>query len=172
MEKLESEAQRLLKSIKGTSSHVRNSLISCWHENDDESEALWQLYCPQLGPGLAIRSTVGNLWNATSEADHAIVGRVKYMDFRKSYASVQDERIFCKRQSLSHEHEVRIVIRNDRQDPINGLELHCDLKNLINEIVVSPFAPPWFFDVLASTIEKFGYSFNIRPSSINDEPFY
>ncbi len=171
-EKLEGEAQRLLKSIKGTSSHARNALISCWHENDDESEALWQLYCPQLGPGLAIRSTVGDLWDATSETDNAIVGRVKYMDFRKSYASVQNERIFCKRQSLSHEREVRIVIQNDLQDPINGLEMHCDLKNLINEIVVSPFAPPWFFDVLTSTIEKFGYSFNTRPSSISDEPFY
>lgn len=171
-EELESEAQRLLESIKGTSSHVRNALVSCWHKSDDESEALWQLYCPQMGPGLAIKSTVGDLWDATSEAGNAIVGRVKYMDFQKSYASVQNERVFCKRQSLSHEREVRIVIQNDRQNPISGLDLYCDLDHLISDIVVSPFAPPWFFDVLVSTIEKFGYSFNTRPSSISDEPFY
>lgn len=125
-----------------------------------------------MGPGLAIKSTVGDLWDATSEAGNAIVGRVKYMDFQKSYASVQNERIFCKRQSLSHEREVRIVIQNDRENPISGLDLYCDLDHLISDIVVSPFAPPWFFDVLVSTIEKFGYSFNTRPSSIRDEPFY
>lgn len=171
-EKLESEAQRLLKSIKGSSSHVRNALISCWHENNDESEALWQLYCPALGPGLAIRSTVGKLWNATSTAGNVTVGRVKYIDFKKDYASIQNERIFCKRQSLSHEREVRIVIQNDRQNPKGGLKLECDLNVLIDEIVVSPFAPPWFLDVLISTIETFGYSFHTRPSSIVDEPFF
>lgn len=171
-EQLEAEAQRLLKSIKGSSSHVRNALVSCWHENTDESEALWQLYCPPLGPGLAIRSTVGKLWDATFEARNVTVGRVKYMDFKADYASVQNERIFCKRQSLSHECEVRVVIENDRRNPSNGLELKCDLNALIDEIVVSPFAPPWFLGVLDSTIETFGYSFHARPSSIVDEPFY
>jgi hypothetical protein len=171
-QELEEEAQRLLKDFKMSTPHVRNTLVSCWHENDDESEALWQLYCPLLGPGLAIKTTVGDLWDATSEAGRAIVGRVKYMDFRKSYASIQNERIFCKRRSLSHEREVRIAINNDSKEPIDGLELSCDLEKLIHEIVVSPFAPPWFLDVLTDTVEKFGYSFKLRPSSINEEPFY
>ena len=171
-QELEGEARRLLEEMKMFSPHVRNALVSCWHENDDEFEALWQLYCPLLGPGLAIKTTVGDLWDATSEAGHAIVGRVKYMDFREGYASIQNERIFCKRRSLSHEREVRIVIQNDRRDPTDGLELPCDLEKLIHEIVVSPFAPPWFLGVLADTIEKFGYSLNMRPSSISEEPFY
>ena len=171
-EKIESEAHRLLKSIKAASSEVRNALVSCWHENDDESEALWQLYCPKSGPGLAIRTTVGNLWDATSDAGHAVVGRVKYVDFSKSYATIQNEWIFCKRQSLSHEREVRVVIQNYRENPVSGLQLPCDLDGLIAEIVVSPFAPRWFMDVLESTIEKFGYSFEVRPSSISDRPFY
>ena len=171
-QELDREARRLLEEMKVCSPRVRDALVSCWHENDDESEALWQLYCPSLGPGLAIKTTVGGLWDATSEAGHAIVGRVKYMNFQESYASIQNERIFCKRRSLSHEREVRVVITNDRKNPTDGLELPCDLEKLIHEIVISPFAPPWFLGVLTDTVEKFGFSFKIRPSSINEEPFY
>lgn len=171
-QEVETEAKRLLNSIKATSVHVRKSLVSCWHENDDESEALWQLYAPSQGTGVAIQSTVGNLWEAASHADRSIVGRVHYLDFRKRYASVQDERIFCKRQSLSHEREIRIVLPNSRKEPTSGRVQKCELQNLIKCVVVSPFAPPWFIDVLNSTIAKFGYEFNVRPSSINDEPFF
>jgi len=171
-QELEVESQRLLKQMKSSSSQVRNSLVSCWHENDDESEALWQLYCPLSGPGVAIKTTVMDLWDATSEAGEAVVGRVQYMNFNENYAPLDKDRIFCKRRSLSHECEVRVVIQNDRSVPTNGLVLPCDLEKLIHEIVVSPFAPPWFLRVLADTIEKFGYSFRIRPSSIAEEPFY
>ncbi|WP_170756176.1 hypothetical protein [Ruegeria lacuscaerulensis] len=171
-QEVEAEAHRLLKSIKATSTHVRKSLVNCWHENDDESEVLWQLYSPPSETGLAIQSTVGNLWEAASNSDQAIVGRVHYLDFRKRYASIQSERIFCKRQSLSHEREIRIVLQNDRNEPSNGQVLKCELRNLIDGIVISPFAPSWFVDVLNSTIAKFGFEFDIRPSSINDEPFF
>ena len=76
-QEIENNAQRLLASTKASSPHVRNSLVSCWHENEDESEALWQLYCPASGSGIAIKTSVGDLWDATSEAGHVVIGPVK-----------------------------------------------------------------------------------------------
>jgi hypothetical protein len=171
-ERIESEAKRLLKEIKASSSHVRSLLVSCWHANDTESEALWRLYCPPPTPGIAIRSTVGQLWDATRQDASAVVGRVHYVDFRYFFATIQKERIFCKRQSLSHEREVRATLRNDYKDPTAGKIVTCDLGVLIEEVTVSPFAPLWFSDVVCGIIEKFGYAFEVQPSELLEEPFY
>lgn len=171
-EKVEEEARRLLKSIKSSSKEVRNSLVSCWHRSEIESEALWRLYCPPPVPGIAIRTTVDQLWNICRHENHAIVGRVHYMDFRRSFASIQNERIFQKRISLSHEKEVRVVLRNDLRNPVDGKVLKCDLKSLVSEVVISPFAPSWLLGVVSSSIEKFGYSFNLKQSELLEQPFY
>jgi hypothetical protein len=46
------------------------------------------------------------------------------------------------------------------------------LDALIEEAVVSPFAPSWFSGVVSGTIEKFDYTFKVRQSELLDEPFY
>lgn len=111
-EEREKEAQRLLREFKATSLVHRSKLVSCWHANTGESEALWRLYCPPGTAGLAIRTKAGTLWDATVNERSAVVGRVHYIDFRKGYAGI-NERVFCKRLSLSHESEVRAVIASD-----------------------------------------------------------
>lgn len=171
-EEIEADAQRLLKSIKSIANHAKNLLVSCWHQNDLESEAIWRLYCPPPVPGVVIRSTVGQLWDACKDEQTAVVGKVHYMDFRKTFTSIQDERIFQKRLSLSHENEVRIVLKNDRRNPVEGRLLNCDLEKLISEIIISPFAPQWLLDVVASSIEKFGYSLDVKQSELLELPFY
>jgi hypothetical protein len=116
-EHVEMEARRLLKQFKTGSSRARCLLVSCWHANNVESEALWRLYCPPPIPGVAIRSTVGRLWDATTQDASAVVGRVHYLDYRHSFAGNDAQRIFCKRLSLSHECEVRVTLQNDYGSP-------------------------------------------------------
>ena len=171
-EQIEAEANRLLKSIKDFALSARQLLVSCWHGNETEAEALWRLYCPPSTPGVAIRSTVGKLWDACAQHDEAIVGRVHYLDFRRSFASIQSERIFQKRKSLSHEQEVRIVLPNDRPSLVEGKLLACDLEKLISEIVISPFASSWFFDVISDVLRRYEYSFDLKQSELLDEPFF
>ncbi|PTQ79620.1 hypothetical protein [Nitrosomonas ureae] len=171
-EEVEKEAKRLLQNIKSFSLEVRNLLVSCWHRNESESEALWRLYCPPPVSGVAIRTTVGQLWNICSNENHAIVGKVHYMDFKRSFASIQNERIFQKRNSLNHEKEVRVVLQNDLKNPVYGKVLKCDLKSLVSEVVISPFAPSWLLGVLSSSIKKFGYSFDLKQSELLEQPFY
>jgi hypothetical protein len=90
-EQIEAEANRLLKSIKIVALDARKLLVSCWHGNETES--------------------------ACAQYYGAIVGRVHYVDFKYNFAAIQNERIFQKRKSLSHEQEVRIVLPNERKLP-------------------------------------------------------
>lgn len=165
------QAKRLLQQIKSISKSARNQLVSCWHRNETESEAIWRLYCPPPVPGVAIRTSVGKLWDAC-RSSNGVVGKVHYLDFRRSFSSIQSERIFQKRVSLSHENEVRVVLQNDSQNPVGGRVMKCDLASLISDVVISPFAPSWLSGVVSSAVEKFGYSFDIRRSELLDAPFY
>jgi hypothetical protein len=171
-EQIEAEANRLLKSTKLVALEPRKLLVSCWHGNETEAEALWRLYSPQGTAGVAIKSTAGKLWDACARYDGAIVGRVHYVDFRRSFASIQNERIFQKRSSLSHEQEVRIVLPNERQLPVDGKILTCDLEKLVSEVVISPFAPSWFLKVISDVLSRYGYSLDLKQSELLDEPFF
>lgn len=50
---------------------------SCWRASDDESEAMWQRYCPS-GQGVAIQTTYAKLRD--SLPDHTHIGLVSYID--------------------------------------------------------------------------------------------
>ena len=101
----------------------------------------------------------------------ANVGRVQYIDFKRGFAS-GDQRIYCKRSSLAHECEVRAVLPNDRESPLGYRLIHSDLNELVESVVVSPFAPPWFLQVVKETVSRFGYGFHVKESEISEVPFY
>ena len=64
-EEIQSEANRLLEQLqRGGSIELRTTYVSCWHENETESEALWRLYCPPTTAGVAIRTTFSDLKRA------------------------------------------------------------------------------------------------------------
>jgi hypothetical protein len=168
---VDQEAARLLDQLKTGYSRARDLLVSCWHMNDVESEALWQIYCSPGAPGVAVRTNAERLWGATRNEQNANVGKVHYIDFTKRFAS-GDQRIYCKRSSLAHEREVRAVLPNDFAKPLNGRLVPCDLNDLVEQVVVSPYAPPWFQSVVEETISKFGYSVPVAASEIEEAPFY
>ncbi len=171
-DQIDREAKRLLSSIKASGENARSSLVSCWHANSGESEALWRLYCPPPIAGVAIRSTVQNLWNAMEHEVSAVVGRVHYVDFRKHFAGIGNDRLFFKRRSLSHENEVRIVIADRGGSDPNSRVIQCDLSALIEEIVISPFAPSWFHEVAANIASTMGLEAPCRQSDLLEQPFY
>jgi hypothetical protein len=169
---IDREAKRLLRSIKASGENARSSLVSCWHANTVESEALWRLYCPPPTAGVAIRTNVGKLWKAMDTEVSAVVGRVHYVDFRERFADTGRDRLFFKRRSLSHENEVRIVIWSRREDISNSRIVQCDLTSLIDEVVISPFAPSWFFDVAVELASSMRLDMNFRRSELLEHPFY
>lgn len=170
-EQIEEDARRLLSETKAAARRSRDKLVSCWHANSGESEALWRLYCPPPIAGIAIQSSAAALWDATASEPTAIVGKVHYIDFRTSFAS-REQAIFCKRASLQHEREVRAVLENDTEGPASGRIIACDLERLIDSVVLSPFAPVWLADTVSSLIRAYGFSLPVRRSELLDAPFY
>ena len=64
-EEVEADAKRLLEQLETSGSlDLRTTYVSCWHENETESEALWRLYCPPPTAGIALRTTFADLKRA------------------------------------------------------------------------------------------------------------
>ena len=169
---VEREAQRLLTEFAAIGDRERkSSYVSCWHSNTGESEALWRLYVPPLTMGVAIETTAGALMEAFGDNPGLGLGHVQYVDFRKSYAGFQD-RIFWKRKSLSHEAEVRAVIKRRSAEPESGLLVPVEIETLCRSVIPSPFAPVWFADLVASTVKRFDVQLNINSSELLAQPFF
>lgn len=170
-EHIEKEAQRLLNEMNSNGAYMREQVyISCWHENEHESEAMWRLYSSYLDNAIAIRTTYSSLYNSLGRDPSISIGRVKYIDFNKSYAG-PNESFWRKRKSFEHEREVRAMLYDFQSEGI-GKSLNCDLPSLIEEVVVSPTAPHWFVDVMNDINDKFNINIIVKQSKLNDVPFY
>lgn len=171
-EEIKAEANRLLEELELGSSHeLRTTYISCWHENESESEALWRLYCPPSSAGVAVRTTFGDLKLAFDEDLSVSIGRVRYVDFRSQFASVNDS-IFRKRKSLQHEREVRAVTHERSAIELLGVTRAVDLCALVKEVIVSPFAPTWLEPLLGDILVRYDVRIPIRSSELLSEPFF
>jgi hypothetical protein len=101
-------------------------MVSCWHENENESVAMWKLYVSGR-EGVAIKTTVSSLIKLLSGGRELKLGRVVYRDvddfepppniftFENGILTVGDillaeQFIFRKNKGYKHEQEVRALI--------------------------------------------------------------
>lgn len=172
IDNVERDAARLLQEITTSAEQDRRStFVSCWHANTGESEALWRLYCPPPMMGLAIRTNVRSMIDALADDPQIKLGRVQYADFQKRFAGFHD-RIFWKRKSLSHEAEVRAVIKRYDVAEELGLLMPVDLQKLLLSVVPSPFAQRWFTTLVESTMKRFNIDSMVIQSELLSEPFF
>jgi hypothetical protein len=164
----------------------RLALISCWHENERESVAMWKLYVSGR-EGVALKTSVGRLRHVLT-ANPARWGsptiqRVRYegdtcapdpCDFG---GILYAERfLFRKTTSHKHEREVRAVIYDPhdctwvalreanyiashpsrRIEVGRGETVPVDLSILIERIVVSPDFPKWAVGSLQKAVNANG----------------
>lgn len=173
---IEREAQRLYRDWEAIGKRgILRTFVSCWHSQAIESEALWRLYCPPGSAGVCVRTTFGKLDPALRTKYEVRFGHVLYIDFKERYAGTHD-RIFWKRNSLSHEAEVRAVIevwpeKADTSEEL-GLNIPVDLSTFAQEVLLSPFAPAWFEDVLKETLHRYGVALSVSKSALVEEPFF
>jgi hypothetical protein len=111
-------------------------LISCWHENEGESVAMWKLYVSGR-EGVAVKTTVARLGRFASADRELKIGRVEYRDIddlehrakallfeygiytRDDTVSPVERALFRKNKGFGHEQEVRAV-RYDPHYDANG----------------------------------------------------
>lgn len=175
----------------------RNYFISCWHAADHESIAMWKIY-GSPGPGIAVISNGARLETALSQNAHRLyLGYVRYFDeiFDQIDSSNGLNAIISKRKCFSYEREVRLVywdfanmhdplqdaewneatrrfspITEDTRPLVPGISLRCDLSSLIETVVISPDAPPWYQTTLQVIRDKLGFTFPISTSTILSSP--
>ncbi len=131
----------------------RNYCVSCWHENEDESAAMWSIY--SSSDGIAVRSTVRRLKDALEEEGRDVfIAKVRYSALTAPAASP----LAYKRKSFEHEKEVRIwCLEPSRQDgQEHGTYVSVDLATLIEAVFISPTAGHWVTEVVQSTLNLHG----------------
>ena len=170
--------------------------INCWHMNNSESDAMWQLYLKN-NEGIAIRSTFSKLKNSIKDTRYDVSAScVQYVDYDQHSFPIEItetgfnfnfyDLYITKRRSFSHEKELRLITTTKKDtytgriykdmhkgSELNGgLGIRIDLKILIESIYISPTSPGWFKKLIEDTIVKFNYDFSIKDSTLRQEPMF
>jgi len=153
-----------------------HTYVSCWHEAEHESDAMWKLY----GNSIAVKSTFSQIastlnWSKT-EIRHC--GRVNYVDYSTDDIDVDASYLpyFYKRKSFLHEREVRFVIQEHRFDwtaypkPLPGKVVLLDLAKDLAEIVISPAIPTYVANAIHKVISALDLSLPVNRSSLTAKP--
>jgi hypothetical protein len=149
----------------------QSTFISCWHENNLESEAMWKLYSSNVHNAIAIKTTVKQLRSSIDQVESLTIGKVKYLDLRTEFAGI-NEAYLIKRKFFEHEQEVRLIKRDYSQSGSYGVKASCNVEKLIQKVYVSPYAPPWFFDVVRDVNKAYGLSVDVISSELNKAHFW
>ena len=206
----EEHAQGVIKIIEIMKKHV---MCNCWHQNEEESKAMWDNY-GRPNSGIVIKTTVQKLKNSLSDTMFDVfIGKIKYLSpstydehythsFLKSmengslldlYKKWTYFPYFYKREEFEYEREVRIIIDIDSyienvlnryssgaiSDPEllesifpdsgeNGKLYRVSVNMLIDKIITSPYADERITQEVKSAIQKYGYNFEVNPSTLNN----
>lgn len=157
-------------------------LINSWHMNEYESMAMWKIYLA-AAEGVAIQSTVQRLEESFASAQQDIhVGVVKYLDYQQE--QMPTENLFApflhKQKSFEYECELRAVVNYfPTQD--GNLELPdgdvrsfvpVDLDVLIERVIISPLAPPWFAELVQSIADRYEFDKPVELSALSRDPYF
>ena len=139
----------------------KGHVVSCWHEMDHESEAMWRLYAGR-GSGIAVKTTFESLMESLApgwiDDPHptTMAGRVSYVDYDTDDIPVLNGMpLFYKRKSFSHEKEVRVARFENESNYSRSITMLVTLDMLIHEVVVSPMAEDWEFGIVKETTKRF-----------------
>lgn len=164
------------KSIGMTEFHMFQNFISCWHRNDEESDAMWRLYTKDLSQGIAVQTTCGRLWKSMKKEGlpgNIQIAYVQYIDYSVPLG-FSDNPCWFKKNSFSHENEIRVIITSDNQDrdeaPM-GVQVAVDPTVLVENLYISPMAQPWFIELVKDVVGKYGYEFQVVQSRLLDKGF-
>lgn len=165
----EENPENISNTVKGLREKVA---VSCWHMNEYESAAMWELYS-KSEEAVCIQSTYEKLKKELEGKSE--LGVVNYVDYNEQFIPEYDPYLafLYKRKSFEHERELRAVQKEvDEENFGNGQFEKIRLSNLIENIYVSPSAPNWFFELVKKTIKRYKINKPVIQSSLSDDPVY
>ena len=157
---------------KGKREHISRLLVNCWHENDSESEAMWKLYGGDSG--IAVKTTFKGLSECFRCDPDVFIGRIKYIDYNTT--PVSESNLFAallnKRKSFEHEREVRVVSSEMIHEFAFGRYLEIDVSSLIHEVIVAPYSPKWFVNLVKSVAARYDLNALVSKSEMDTNPIW
>lgn len=145
---------------------IRTSVgISCWRISQHESHAMWKVFL-NSNEGVAIKTTPKDFIESIqvqNDFQNTYLGKVKYIDYKNDKVPIDNmfNALFHKNIYFEHEKELRILlyeVNNNKKPTFDlrnlkamtppGVSVSLDYKKMIKEVVVSPYAPKWFFDLI------------------------
>ncbi|WP_336001465.1 DUF2971 domain-containing protein [Halorientalis halophila] len=174
-EKLDISADEARDILEASESGII-AYVSCWHESDFESAALWDQYL-QSDQGVAIETTVKDLKEAIEPDQNRdiVYGKVQYIDYDESeLPSGVYPPIFHKRLSFQHEAEYRVAFTDWSQlqghSVAPGQYISVDLDKLINTIHLAPTSPKWVSGLVERVMDRYEVDYELTKSTLYDSP--
>lgn len=180
-------AQEWMQDLDAQRNKARErTFITCWAQAERESTVLWENYA-SLQFGIALQTRVNQLQAQLSvpKSITSTLGQVKYLDYDSEF---MEEGVrsgpgtgfnplaafFHKRHQFSEEMEVRVVLQQDLdvEPPTQMMMLPINLQALLEQVVVSPDAPEWFFQDIQQLMGRFELSVPVHRSSLHGKPLF
>ena len=176
------QVANMTQNMVGFSKWVREwTYINCWHANEHESAAMWDLY-GKTNEAVAIETTYRKLKDVLPEK--AFLGCVSYIDYESEWLPEGNsfDPFMHKRKSFEHEREVRAIIQDlltsegkievGKRNSQRGVNEPVALNDLINTIYVAPTAPAWLADLVTEVSVKYELSAAVRKSDLYSDPVF
>lgn len=151
----------------------KETFINCWNIYKNESIALWKIYS-QAQNGIMIKSSVNRLYESLEKTPELIwPSEVRYInhltDPIRTFGNTLSP-VLYKHHAYGYEEEFRLIHRLGSSDTLPkdineyGVLASVELDKLIAEVVVSPFSPKWFFDIIKDITNKYDLQAEVNQS--------
>jgi len=148
------------------------NFINCWHENEYESVAMWNLYTTSLEYGVAIKTTYEKLCTSLENVADIQIGKVIYHDLNIEKPNNEDDVFWYKLNPYKHEQEVRAIIEDLNPDlEENGKLIPVNLNLLIHKVYLSPSSELWFKKMVRKVMHKYELKKEIKQSDLKNVPY-
>jgi len=159
-------------------SFAQTLLINCWHKNEFESAAMWNLYSDYTN-GVAITTSLARIKTAFENFEPNIFGAlIRYIDMTKDtmdYGTIFGSFI-CKSMSFYYENEFRLLIPTDYINCIDdSIEIYtgndygkikCAIDKLIDTVYLSPIVTKDFKNKVENLLANNSYNIKVVQSDI------
>ncbi len=165
--------------------------VNCWHINNNESDAMWQLYLKD-NEGIAVRTNKKKLYDSLNGAkQNIVISKVRYINYETDiwyhgtefpiegynfYTPVMHKRI-----EFQHERELRIYHHDhqrekdgywDTQPNKVGELITVDIPTLVESVIFHPTADNATKDKIIGLTIAYRHDFKFETSRLSIDPYY
>lgn len=165
--------------------------VNCWHINNHESDAMWQLYLKN-NEGISVKTNTTSLFKALDISPQKIgISKVRYIDYETGFWFHKTEfpnegynlmtPLIHKRLEFKHECELRLYCHsNEREKPEYwdaqpnniGEYIPVEINTLVVAIVFHPTADRTTKEKIICMTKSYGYNFKFQESKMSIAPTY